>query len=45
LYYELVQLIKIGDTYSVVARSPRIEGFPTLTQLQPSFWNSWLRDD
>jgi peptide/nickel transport system substrate-binding protein len=45
LYYEQVPRIKIGDTYSVVARSPRIEGFPTLTQLQPSFWNSWLRDD
>jgi peptide/nickel transport system substrate-binding protein len=43
LYYEQVPRIKIGDTYTIIARSPLIESFPQLTQLQPSFWNSWLR--
>jgi peptide/nickel transport system substrate-binding protein len=44
LYYEQVPRIKIGDTFSIIARSPRIQNFPRLTQLQPAFWNSWVED-
>jgi peptide/nickel transport system substrate-binding protein len=45
LFYEQVPRIKIGDTFSLLARSPRIQNFPSLTQLQPAFWNSWLDDE
>jgi peptide/nickel transport system substrate-binding protein len=45
LFYEQVPRIKIGDTYPILARSPRIQNFPAMTQLQPAFWNSWLDDE
>lgn len=45
MFYDQVPRIKIGDTYPVLARSPRIHNFPKLTQLQPAFWNSWVDED
>jgi peptide/nickel transport system substrate-binding protein len=44
LFYYQVPRIKIGDTYPVLVRSPRIQNFPTTNQLQPAFWNIWLDD-
>lgn len=44
-FYDQVPRIKLGDTFSVLARSPRIQNFPVTTQLQPAFWNSWVNED
>ncbi|MEX2425289.1 MAG: ABC transporter substrate-binding protein, partial [Thermomicrobiaceae bacterium] len=44
-FYEQVPRIKVGDTYPVLARTTRLQNFPELTQLQPSFWNSWMDED
>jgi peptide/nickel transport system substrate-binding protein len=41
-FYEDVPRIKIGDTFPVLARSIRLQNFPQTTQLQPSFWNTWV---
>jgi peptide/nickel transport system substrate-binding protein len=43
-FYDQVPRIKIGDTFSVLARSPRVHNFPEITQLQPAFWNSWVNE-
>ncbi len=45
MFYDQVPRIKLGDTFPVLARSPRIQNFPRTTQLQPAFWNSWLGED
>lgn len=44
-FYDQVPRIKIGDTFSVLARSSRIRNFPETTQLQPAFWNSWVDEN
>jgi peptide/nickel transport system substrate-binding protein len=44
MYYEQVPRIKLGDTHPLIVRSPVIQNFPRMIQLQPSFWNAWLEE-